>query len=216
MQDNPGSFTLDVGVCPKCGSWKIRPRRSPGIFSKWRCRECRHAFRKPRAQPDLFDEHHEPWEGLIVNTPRGWLPYRAGDQRDPFASNGSSQNGNQKKPHLQRATVLAVREGRVLLVRYKRGQAYSLPGGHRVREEPFISAAARELHEDTRLDTSEIRYLFMHRGDSNEHHVFAIELEPDAEPRPGQRVSDVIWWDGQEEISTNGHVGEILRKVDLL
>ena len=48
-----------------------------------------------------------------------------------------------------RATVVAFRDNKVLLVMDKGRRRYSLPGGGVNKGEPSIAAAARELYEES-------------------------------------------------------------------
>ena len=71
-----------------------------------------------------------------------------------------------------RATVVATRDSRVLLVMDRGRRRYSLPGGGVKKGEPSIAAAARELYEETGLNCSKIGWQFSYRGRVQRHRVF--------------------------------------------
>ncbi len=76
-----------------------------------------------------------------------------------------------------RATVILSRDNRVLLVRDRGRPTFALPGGGIEDGELPISAAARELYEETGLEAAAIRYLFVFEGKYNNHHLYAVEAE---------------------------------------
>lgn len=86
----------------------------------------------------------------------------------------------------QRATVVVIRNGNVLLVRGQTGK-FSIPGrGVEPGEQP-AEAAVRELREETGLTATRVEYLFQWASSVTRHHVFRVEadgacgLEPKSE-----------------------------------
>jgi len=80
--------------------------------------------------------------------------------------------------HLRRrATAVVIRDGKVLLVRDKDKHRFSLPGGRVHHDEPYLSAAARKLYEETRLRATKVVQIFNYHGKVNEHRVFLVESD---------------------------------------
>jgi 8-oxo-dGTP diphosphatase len=78
-----------------------------------------------------------------------------------------------------RATAIIFRDSRVLLVKDKGKDKYSLPGGGINHNEPSVSAAAREVHEELGLHVSMVKRLENcdFRGAFNNHRVCLVEAE---------------------------------------
>jgi len=111
----------------------------------------------------------------------------------------------------QRATVVLIRNGSVLLVSGQSGQ-FSLPGGGIEPGEQSVEAAVRELHEETGLRATRTEYMFVWASSANRHHVFRVEA--DGEVEVGAEISDFQWWDGRESLPTHAHVAAILARLD--
>ncbi|MCD6391489.1 MAG: NUDIX hydrolase [Dehalococcoidia bacterium] len=80
--------------------------------------------------------------------------------------------------HLRRrATAVVIREDKVLLVRDQGKHHFSLPGGGVHHGELSLSAAARELYEETGLRATKVVRIFNYRGKVNEHRVFLVEAD---------------------------------------
>ncbi|BCG01750.1 NUDIX hydrolase (plasmid) [Paraburkholderia sp. PGU19] len=92
-----------------------------------------------------------------------------------------------------RATVLCVRDGTILLVARERAR-WALPGGRIKRAEPAEAAACRELEEETGLIVSRMSYYFQFRGCSTLHHVFVADLPVDAVPEPLNEIARCRWF----------------------
>ena len=91
-----------------------------------------------------------------------------------------------------RATVIVRRDDRVLVVRDRGRPTYALPGGGIEKGELPIVAAARELYEETGLEASAIRFLFVFEGKYNNHHLY--EVEADGEVAVRGEVDGFTWW----------------------
>ena len=98
-------------------------------------------------------------------------------------------------PKRRRATVLAAKDDRFLLVQEQGESHYSLPGGGIERDEPSLLAAVRELHEETRLKVSAIRYLGDLDGRRAMHYVFYAEVYGDVRLQR-KEIARYAWWNG--------------------
>ena len=113
----------------------------------------------------------------------------------------------------KRATAVVIKNGKVLLVRDKGKQKFSLPGGGIHRDEPTLSAAIRELYEETGLRaTKAIRLRDCdYKGSKNEHKVCLIEAN--GEVRLKHEIDKFVWWDMKQTLPVYPHVRYILSKV---
>ena len=75
----------------------------------------------------------------------------------------------------ERATVLCVRDNRILLVASERSR-WALPGGRIRRAEAPHQAALRELEEETMLVANELFYLFQFLDFNRRHIVFFADV----------------------------------------
>ena len=114
-----------------------------------------------------------------------------------------------------RATVVAVREGKVLLVMGRGGTRFSLPGGRVKKREPSIAAAARELYEETGLDSSKIEWQFHYKSKVRCHSVFRATPTGEVRLKDGE-LARHIWWDGKQKIRVKKHVVGILTQMGWL
>lgn len=92
-----------------------------------------------------------------------------------------------------RSTIVCVRDGNVLLVARARSR-WSLPGGTIKMSETPIDAARRELEEETKLVVTGLTYQFQFGGLNKRHHVFSVDLAPDASPEPCNEISQCHWF----------------------
>ncbi|HZZ10866.1 MAG TPA: NUDIX domain-containing protein [Paraburkholderia sp.] len=92
-----------------------------------------------------------------------------------------------------RATVLCVRDDRILLVARERSR-WSLPGGRVRRDEMPHEAAVRELEEETLLRAEQVTYLFQFDGFSTQHHVFFAEVDAHTSPQPSNEIAKCRWF----------------------
>ena len=113
----------------------------------------------------------------------------------------------------KRATAVVIKDGKVLLVRDKGKQKFSLPGGGIHRGEPTLSAAIRELYEETGLRaTKAIRLRDCdYKGSKNEHRVCLIEAN--GEVRLKHEIDKFVWWDMKQTLPVYPYVRYILSKV---
>ena len=107
-----------------------------------------------------------------------------------------------KKPREKRnrATALVFQEGRLLLVRERGAKHWSLPGGGMKKDEDAVTAATRELDEETKLTAVSATYLFHYESPSQHHHVCCLFAEGEVELLK-EEIGDYRWWDGQAQLS---------------
>ena len=110
----------------------------------------------------------------------------------------------------RRASVVVVRNGRVLLVSDGSGR-FLLPGGGIKPGEQPMAAAVRELHEETRLTATRAEYLFAWESSTNRHHVFLVEANGEVEIGP--EIREFHWWDRQQPVPTYPHVQAVLERL---
>ena len=108
----------------------------------------------------------------------------------------------------KRATVLATKGGQggpFLLVQEIGSSEYSLPGGGIEHNEPSLLAAVREIHEETDLKVSDIRYIGDLDGKRAKHYVFLATVYGNIRLQK-KEIARYKWWDRQEKIPVQGHV----------
>ncbi|MGC2967836.1 NUDIX hydrolase [Paraburkholderia aspalathi] len=92
-----------------------------------------------------------------------------------------------------RATVVCVRENRILLVARERSR-WALPGGRIRRDETPLEAARRELVEETTLVAGELTYLFQFTGFNTLHYVFFADVAHHASVQPSNEIAKCRWF----------------------
>jgi 8-oxo-dGTP diphosphatase len=93
----------------------------------------------------------------------------------------------------ERATVLCVRDNRILLVARLRSR-WALPGGRIRRGEAPHEAALRELDEETTLTATELVYLFQFSGFSTLHYVFFADVAHHSIAQPSNEIARCKWF----------------------
>jgi 8-oxo-dGTP diphosphatase len=92
-----------------------------------------------------------------------------------------------------RASVLCVRDDRILLVARERSR-WTLPGGRIRRNEAPHEAALRELEEEAPLVADDLAYLFRFDGLNTQHYVFFAEVGPHLTAQPSNEIAKCSWF----------------------
>jgi 8-oxo-dGTP diphosphatase len=92
-----------------------------------------------------------------------------------------------------RASVLCVRDDRILLVARDRSR-WALPGGRIRRGEAPHEAALRELEEETTLRANELMYLFQFTGFNTVHNVFFADVAQHTTAQPTNEIAKCRWF----------------------
>ena len=132
---------------------------------------------------------------------------QAGQWRDYYRRKRRTKKRN-------RATALVVRDGKVLLVRYKGRRRYSLPGGAIEEMDSGSDAAVVRLKEKTDLEAYSVYPMFNYESRANRHRVYSIDAKGRVRIR-SKDLSENIWWDGSPELPIRGSVRIILSKAKL-
>ena len=111
-----------------------------------------------------------------------------------------------------RATALVFREGRLLLVRERGAKHWSLPGGGMKKGEDAVTAAIRELDEETKLAAVSATYLFHYESPSQHHHVCSLLAEGEVELLK-KEIGDYRWWDGETRLTIIPSAMEIIGRT---
>ncbi|MXY20281.1 MAG: NUDIX domain-containing protein [Dehalococcoidia bacterium] len=116
-----------------------------------------------------------------------------------------------------RASVLIVRDGRLLLVRNKGERRYSLPGGRMRPKESPTDAAIRQVAFKTGLQPFNVERLDDCDTETanSRHHVVRMETAGDVALNK-REVSEYKWWDGNAGMRLNEHVPIVVGKSDAM
>ena len=111
-----------------------------------------------------------------------------------------------------RATALVFRNGRLLLVRERGAKHWSLPGGGMKKGEDPLTAATRELYEETKLVATSAAYLFQYDSRSQYHHVCCLEAEGEVDLLR-EEIGDYRWWDGTKQLTIIPSSSDIIERA---
>ena len=93
----------------------------------------------------------------------------------------------------ERATILCIRDNRILLLARQRSR-WALPGGKLRRDEAPHEAALRELEEETMLVASELLYLFQFSGFNRRHIVFFADVAQYSTLQASNEIARCGWF----------------------
>ena len=113
------------------------------------------------------------------------------------------------KPKRNRAAVLVIKEGKLLLVRERGAKYWSLPGGGMKSGESSIVAACRELDEETGLSVLSSFHLFDYESPSQHHHVCLMSAEGKVNLQQ-EELGEFRWWDGLTQLTIIPSATEII------
>ena len=117
-----------------------------------------------------------------------------------------------RRKRVDRAAALAVREGKVLLVRNTGRRRYSLPGGAIEEGESGGDAIALHLNEQTNLKVRGSYLLFSYKSRANRHRVLRVEAVNSVRVR--RKVLDsYAWWDVNSELPVRDSAREIISRA---
>lgn len=117
--------------------------------------------------------------------------------------------------HLRkRGVAVVLRQGRVLLVKDRGKNKYSLPGGGVHGNERSYQAAARELFEETGLRAKKSTYIGSFNGAVSEHKAFLIEAEGHVHLKQHGELISYLWWDMKSDVPVYAHVKAILAMLN--
>lgn len=114
----------------------------------------------------------------------------------------------------RRATAIVVnKHGEILLVRDKGKRHFSLPGGGIKHNEPSISAAAREVYEETGFVIHSLKWVLNYESKHSDHRVYLAEGHGKA--RTKSEISSFKWWKPSDKLPVFDSVNKIVSKAGL-
>jgi len=115
-----------------------------------------------------------------------------------------------------RATVVIIRDGKVLLVRDGGKHDYSMPGGGFNKHENTIQAGAREVWEELGIKAESVlrlRHCDFH-GQRSNHKVCQLMISDNQKPYlKSKEIDRIVWWDMKSKLKVQGHVIKILKTL---
>ena len=152
----------------------------------------------------MWDDHFEA--PLKARKPDNWTeivgnyrgPYRFPEKMMLYAEKPKRRE-TEKNRKRSRATALVAVDGKLLLVRERGSKQWSLPGGGMERGEGPISAACREIEEETGLTVLAASFLFDYESHYQHHRVCSLSVKGNVRLQR-KELSDFKWWDGRIEL----------------
>lgn len=114
-----------------------------------------------------------------------------------------------------RATVVIIRDNKILLVRDKGKKDYSLPGGGFKKDETTIQAGIREacieeLGGLTVVSAERLYFCDLPNGRRANHKVCRLTVKGDPYIKRTYEIDKIVWWDMNSKIPIQGHVKYIV------
>ena len=98
------------------------------------------------------------------------------------------------------------------MVRERGAKHWSLPGGGMKKGEDPVTAATRELEEETKLEAVSATYLFDYESPSQHHHVCRLKAVGKVELLR-EELGDYRWWDGAKQLTIIPSSTEIIERA---
>ncbi len=119
-----------------------------------------------------------------------------------------------------RATVVILRDGKILLVRDRGRSDFSLPGGGFKRGESTIQAGIREASREelggVSVDSAERLRECDFDGQRARHKVVRLTVKGEPYVKQAKEIAEVVWWDMRQPMQVQGHVTRILKTMGLI
>jgi len=151
--------------------------------------------------------------GIVITRRAAYLFKYAADNRRAL------RHLEHKQHKRYRATVVVIRDGKVLLVRDKGRHDFSLPGGGFKKGESTIQAGIREVGEELGglevISTERLRHCDLEGRRAN-HKVCQLIVSGEPHIRQHHELDKVVWWDMKSNLPVQGHVRYILGKMGML
>jgi 8-oxo-dGTP pyrophosphatase MutT (NUDIX family) len=112
----------------------------------------------------------------------------------------------------RRATVVVVKDGKVLLVKSAGQEHWSFPGGEIGAAESPAEAAIRELKEELNMEVGPVKRLELCdiSNINNEHKACFAKTNSEPRVNTSASVAEYMWWNMKEQIQVYEHVTLIL------
>ena len=108
-----------------------------------------------------------------------------------------------------RATVVAVKDNEILLVKYRNEHLWALPGGRITPPEEPATRAVIAVAEATGLRMTDLQFVDEYAGRISANQVFIAKAEGSLQPNQ-RYIQDARWWDCEEELPLQDHVNGIM------
>ena len=134
-----------------------------------------------------------------------------------FAKGSSAYMGRKR----YRATAVVIQDGKILLVKDKHKDDWSMPGGGFKHHENTIKACIREV---TKEEIGGLKVLSSERlrqcdfeGQRAKHKVALLTVKGTPYIKAKDELKDeILWWNMKDKIKAQGHVYYILNKLDFI
>ena len=119
-----------------------------------------------------------------------------------------------------RATVVILRDGKVLLVRDRGRSDFSMPGGGFKSGESTIQAGIREVSQEElgglTVESAERLRECDFDGRRARHKVIRLTVKGDPYIKQSKEIAELVWWDMRQTLRVQSHVTRILKALGVL